>query len=193
MKRKTLKSITKDKLKYKWLDLQLKLIDFKYSILEPYYIIERTLEKIKKIAQWAIFLWDDYDWDYGSVYRILHFKLKRLERGLKEGCAMHDPKDLKALSLAIKLCNKLHEDKYHERFYRRHEKKWGELKTWTEPSTNSRYHIYKSSRSKVITEEDKKLEREDVLKSSKMEIFLTERDKKWLYEILQKYDNSWWD
>lgn len=38
----------------------------------------RVWRKLKNVVRWVPVLWDDVDWDYSSLYSILHFKLKNM-------------------------------------------------------------------------------------------------------------------
>ena len=156
----------------------------------------KPLRDIKKMWDWYWKVFNyEYDFDACYIYKILAYKLRRIEHALVNGNAVHDPKDLKALKLAIKLADRLFEDQiYFDRPYSRHEKKWGELITWFEPCNDGTGCSYwRSRRPKANTPEEIEQEHKEFMKAGEEEEFLRKRDQKWFYGILTKYQRSWWD
>ena len=70
--------------------------------------ITNPIYQIRRLYQWywAVFHFD-YDFDFHGMFRIIEYKLKRIEHCLYNGHAIQDPKDLKAIKLAIKLAGRL--------------------------------------------------------------------------------------
>ena len=97
-------------------------------------------------------LWRDRDWDFVFIYRLLAFKLKRVERALVNGCAIHEKESLQSLRLCIVLADRL--SSYD---YLRHA-----TMAWT----------------------IKEYRRADGIEN---------RDRRWLFAIMAKYMNHWWD
>jgi hypothetical protein len=162
--------------------------DVRWFFVKPY-------RQLKKIYGWYKNVFkNDYDFDGHCLYAIIEYKLRRVEKVLKNGHAIQEPKDMKALRIAIKLSKKLKEDKYDEKSYDRHEVVWGETRHWTNPTDkDGNYWRMYSSRVKVKSKEDEEKEREDYWKSIQLQEKLRERDERNLYSILQKYLRSWWD
>ena len=166
--------------------------DIKYAICKPFV-------HAKKVWEWYWnILRKDFDWDSGYVYHMLEYKLKRMEKSLLNGHAEQDPRDMKALRLAIKLLNRLGADSiYFERAHRDHNLKWGELITWTTPNYNADgeviTHTWHSRRPNANTPEEIEQERQEYRKTWELEDWLTKRDQRWLYDILNKYLRNWWD
>lgn len=163
-----------------------------YDFVHKY--ITNPIFQIKKLYQWyKNVLQFDYDFDSHGLFRIIEYKLKRLQDCLVDGHLVHDSKDLKALKLAVKLAGRLKEDKYEMLFYDRHEKKWGKLIDWTTPirgSTNVRWH---ARRPKAITKKQKEQEVKDFRESCESADRMMRREERNLYAILLKYGRSWWD
>lgn len=162
--------------------------DFLWLFKNPYY-------QLKKLIEWQINVFKkDHDFDGHSMFAIIEYKLKRIEKCLLNGHAIQETKDLKALKLAIKLAGRLKNDKYEERAYDRIDKKYGEMKTWTEPCKDrSDLLEFKSSRPKVNTEEEKKEEWSFRLEQYRLSEYRKNREEKWMYAILLKYLRVWWD
>ena len=157
--------------------------------------IDDPIFQVKRLWDWY---WNvfrfDYDFDGHCLFAIIEYKLKRILPVLEKGHAIQEDKDIKALKLAIKLAGRLKDDNYEMDFYNRHEKKWGELKTWFTPtgdkSGSSRWN---SSRPNVVTPEQKEQEIQDRWAGYKVADARMRREEKWLYSILAKYLRNLWD
>jgi len=152
---------------------------------------------LKKSYQWYrdVFLNKDFDFDATSLYTIMEYKLKRVLRALENGHAHHEEVELQALKLAIKLSCKLAKDDYEMRAWNLLERKWGELLTWTTPYEKDDFkgYEYHSRHENVNTEEEKQQAWDDRMKLYEAMEKIKTRDKRWLYGILEKYLERWWD
>jgi hypothetical protein len=157
--------------------------------------IGRPIYLVKKLYGWYVNVFkNDFDFDGHSLYAIIEYKLKRVEKCLLKGYAIQEPKDMHALRLAIKLAGRLKEDKYEERSYDRIDRKYGEMKTWFEPCNDGTDNSYfRSSRSKVKTEEEKKEEWNYRLLQYNLSDYRMRREERWMYAILHKHLRIWWD
>lgn len=45
--------------------------------------ITMIFKRIKHVAEWAVFLWNDYDWDFIFILQVLKFKLVRTRKNLE--------------------------------------------------------------------------------------------------------------
>ena len=163
--------------------------DFTHKyITNPAYQVRRLWQ-----WYWAVFK-NDYDFDFNCMFSIIEYKLKRIQRCLDNGHSVQEPKDTKALKIAIKLAGRLKEDKYEERSYDRIDKKWGASKHWVEPCNDGSGNMrMKTSRPKVNTPEEKEQEWADIKASHESCYNRMKREEKWLYAIMHKYGRSWWD
>jgi hypothetical protein len=174
-----------------WIETQ--LADWYYDYSWKFF--GKPLSHIKKLWgwYWNVFK-DDFDFDGHSLYAIIEYKLKRLEKVLLKGHAIQEPKDMKALKLAIKLAGRLKDDKYEDRGYDRTEKKYGELEMWFEPCNDGTTNSYmRSSRPKVITEVDEAEEIAFRREQYELSEYRMKRETRWLYAILANHLRSWWD
>ena len=173
--------------------IQTDISRYYYSFV--YKFIENPIFQVKRLCQWY---WNvfrfDYDFDGHCLFAIIEYKLKRILPVLEKGHAIQEDNDIKALKLAIKLAGRLKEDIYDMVNYVRHEKKWGELKSWFTPTNDGTGSSYwNSSRPNAVTPEQKEQERADHLANSKSAYARMKREEKWLYDILHKYLRNWWD
>lgn len=163
--------------------------DFQYKYFIGPYLMARKVFG----WYWNVFRFD-YDFDGHSVFAILEYKLKRVEKSLINGTALQENRDMKALRLAIKLAGRLKEDNYDTLFHDRHDKKWGQMKTWFTPSlTHKNMSTWNSSRPKANTPEEIEEERSDFLVACFKGDAMVKREQKWFFDILNKYTNVWWD
>lgn len=162
-------------------------------IFKAYEKVEHFYYRLKKWWEWRPVLWDNYDFDAHAIYALIHYKLKRINRCLENGVAIQEGQDMKALRLAIKLAGRIEADKYEDAFFRRHDKKWGELKTWFEPIPGSDSSYWRSARSNAVTEEEIEQERKESAEGYQAAEQKAVREKRWLFAIILKYDRNWWD
>lgn len=155
---------------------------------------------LTKLYSYAKMMWvtGDYDFDAHSIYPLIELKLKRVRESLKNGRAIQDPKDMKALDLCIKLSRRLYEDKYWEKRARKHEEKWGESDMITTPASyddkgNPLTYSIDFTRTNANTPEEKEQERKEMLESAYLEEEIKQRERIWLFEIMAKYLPTWWD
>jgi hypothetical protein len=139
-------------------------------------------------------MWTNWDFDAQTIFPLLEHKLKRILLCLENGHAHQEPKDLKALKLAIKLAKRVSEDYHESKYYDWHEARWGELKTWFTPVEGKKgYSQWNSTRAKIVTEQDKAQEREAHIGMwPKIEKW-RRRDERLLFAIIQNYYRNWWD
>src|SRR5208282_968600 len=73
-----------------------RFIMFKFCYpVESFY--RRTKERIGRSYSYARFGWLNYDFDMACAWDLLEFKLKRLRVALKNGHAIQEPEDMRAL------------------------------------------------------------------------------------------------
>lgn len=156
--------------------------------------LEKPARDLIKMYQWYRNVFkNDYDFDSHSLFSIIHYKLVRLKPVLENGISLQEPEHMKALRIAIKLSARLNNDDYDLRAWDRHGKRWGELKSWTEPCEDKDgYSRYFSSRPNAVTEEQKELERVERILGSQRAYDIMKRDERWLYAVLHKYLRNWW-
>ena len=149
---------------------------------------------LKRLYEWyKNVLKDDVDFDAHSLYGIIEYKLKRTQKRLLDNNYVEFSKqELQGLKLAIKLAGRLDQFDYGERGNRKHNAKWGELEIWFTPLPNGNFSFH-GMRPNAIFEKDKKQETKEFREIFQLEDKLHKREQKWLFGILQKYLNRWWD
>lgn len=160
-----------------------------------YKYIRNPLFQIKRLYQWYthVFRENDYDFDFHGIFAIIEFKLKRLRQCMVNGHAVLDPKEMKAISLAIKLAGRLKEDSYDSVASDRIEAKWGEWRSWFTPYGDEGCSTMHSTYANIKTPEDELQCHMDRRASYIATDKKTKREERNLYDILHKYGRSWWD
>ena len=175
-----------------WIDTDIS--DYYYSFMHRF--IENPIFQAKRLYQWYVNVFhNDFDFDGHSLFAIIEYKLKRMEKVLVKGHAIQDPKDLRALRLAIKLSGRLKDDGYEMKSYDRFEKKWGRMETWMTPFDRGGEEMFSwhSRNPKAIYEKDKIECRKDRLDMYIAADKKMRREQKWLYAILHSHLRNWWD
>ena len=164
-----------------------------YKLASPFRYIKRLYRRVKRGYKWAKFMDTNYEWDALTLYNLIGFKLEEVQKCiLEDPYHEHQPKDVKALRVAIKLTKRLHSDFYEERCYDRHERKWGKLLTESMPIENSHCISLKMWREFATTPELKEQERKECLDGLRNVEHFVNRDKTLLFNILKDNLSIWW-
>jgi hypothetical protein len=156
--------------------------------------IKRFFKKLRRSFQYAVFSWDNEDWDFAFMWALLEFKLKRVKIELDNGFGVQKPEDQAALVEAISICGQLSKDYNFAAIEdAAHEEKWGELKMEFIKIPNSTHSTAKFSYSKALTDE---MYKDASAESSANFNLAYEREMlaiKRFGEILHDHSRSWWD
>lgn len=157
----------------------------------------RTRERVSRSLAFAKHGWMHYDFESAYLYDIMAFKMKRIYSCLEKGHAVQQDEDMKALKEAIQICERLFDDKYDQKYYKAHDKKWGNLKSKHIPEYDDngkiKYYRWESSRPKAKTSAQKKQEVAELIKISEYGDTDRKADLDRLNEILKKHQPTWWD
>lgn len=175
---------------------------------KPYWLFQEVLHQIwfrpkkflTKIFSYVSLVWrtGDYDFDACTIYPLLQLKLGRIYKAMEEGYAVQSKEEMQALRICIKLCDRLYKDEYMNRWWRKHEEKWGVIKINWKPYSYDKNgevssHECITSRPKANTKELRNQEREEFMAWGTLENKIREREKKWLFDTMNKYIRRWWD
>lgn len=145
-----------------------------------------------RTIQYFPIIWKNEDWDYTYIYDLMAYKLKRIEKYLKnDTICVGSQRQSRQVKICRILLERLLEDNYCEQEWKKHEEKWGELK-------NKNGKKYKSSvevifyRDKCRTEEDKNLERKESDYLWNKEEEMRKGDLEMFWRIFKKYHRHWW-
>lgn len=166
-----------------------------------YYNPYGFFENLKRVYAYGKLGWNNYDWEGHYLYKVMQFKLKRMQHELTHNshAIPNQHNEMKALALAIKLGDRLYDDyqSYHH-FHDLHNKKWGEAEmksvpcTWDENGKPRSYSV-DFSRANARTNEEKKQERKEFLEAVNKDERRKIRDREIYFKILAKYLPYMWD
>lgn len=183
------KQIDLDKHSYPWYE---QVFDFFFNnkIIEVSYWYERIKKNIR--FYWNVLRFD-YDFDSHGYLLMLNYKFKEVLKCIENDHAIQDPKDLKALRICIKLTQKLWDDDYEARTWRKIESQFGKLGHRFEDLNDG------SDCSRWISnyggnESDEYREKVWAVRKPMYEIVekCQQRDERNLYAIMLKYRRAWW-
>lgn len=149
------------------------------------HLINSIIDGLMNLKIWFHVIWNDRNWDYVYILKILSFKIK-LMRSDFEKYERHEP-TIKELTLVENLCNKILEDAYEENHLRSHDKKWGELEFNFTDENNFNF-----TRKNVITEYDKKQESKEFRLKLKKSEKNKQSDINFLFKYIAKNIMKWW-
>lgn len=163
--------------------------------------INMHFERSKRAIAYAKFGYKHYDFDSAYMWDLLVFKLKRIEKALKEGNAIQEDADMAELAEAIVICQRIFDDEYENKYHDAHDIKWGEFPPWKTEKEVKRigdkdvvfYKVINRERPKVITETDKVLERQDFLRCFENAAADRIADIDRLSIILKNTSQKWWE
>lgn len=158
-----------------------------------WYECTAVYERICRSLAYARFGWGNYDFDAGYALKLLEFKLKRLQNCLLTSNAhTPDKQTTQSLRLAIKLLQRLVKDEYSY-FYAQHNLKWfGKKHPDIEFEPVEGGSLLRSKRTE-LPEEQQAQETAEIRAAFDADDALKTRDKQWLFAILAKYYEYWWD
>jgi len=136
-------------------------------------------------------------WDYSSLLVIMEPWLGRMQdvheknKHHTKECVDHAVKTIKTARI---LCKRLAEDKYSDSFHEEHDKRWGEMETWTTPTDETKqWFTWNHSRPKAIYPHEKIQENKEYKKwILEHPEYLKKQDIDYLFRIIKKHYRGWW-
>jgi hypothetical protein len=148
-----------------------------------YYSPVRFCRRIKMVLEWSVFLWDDYDWDYVYIWRVLQYKLKRTRECIvSNGITMKADQVGKEIRVAENLLQRLIDDAYIDDDLRDYFEKYP--MEWEDTPDGGR----------ITRAEKKDLKRDRLFKAINVkETYLRKQDMEYLAKHMNKHIRRWWD
>ena len=149
---------------------------------------------VENLFLWYKVIWNDRNWDQYFIYVILRHKLILMEKNIRNGHTVGCDKEADNIKICILILDRIINDVYFEMVFDKHAAKWGEPKlefTDSEkyPDCKTIDVVYKN----VKTEKDKEQESKDFKRASNHERYLKQQDLDYLFKIMRKHIESWWD
>jgi len=136
-------------------------------------------EMLGRMIFWGWKMRWNWDFDARTIYDILYYKLDGLyvcfrDHGNCDWNSSEDKKRMKKLRIARELARRLAKENYHTNL-NMHDKKWGEGTT------------------PLKIEKEKKLEEKEIMRAYKKDDLQKESEKRYLFMLIEKYIDRWWD
>jgi hypothetical protein len=146
------------------------------------------------LFRWLPVIWKDRNWDHVFIYKILRKKLDLQEKHIRKyGHHVDNEKDADKIRVCVLLLDRLLKDEYYDNVYRNFHKKWGHGEFRTEKVEGSdlyELHIdYESAKTKADIEQCNKEHRMLLNKENE----LRTQDINYLFKMMSKHIQSWWD
>jgi len=74
------------------------------------YFFRSIKDGIKNIVRWTPIIWDDFDWDWEPLAKIMEYKLRRMSKMQQHGVSMNSDKYAKQTLICAELLKRLRED-----------------------------------------------------------------------------------
>jgi len=141
------------------------------------------LENYVRFFKWIPVIWNDRDWDWLFLLKILRHKLNN-DRNyyIKFGIHLRKDKQIRDMKVCVNLLDRLIADEYDDIYQKELEKKWGDYEG-----------VFCLSRVGVVTEEDRKQYNKDCKKAFEKADYAKKQDLELLFTIMKKKLFSWWD
>lgn len=148
------------------------------------WMLIRAWRRVKHVLAFARFAWTDWDYDSLYLFKLIHFKLKRMEKNFQTGSRDIDDDDnsLKSIRVSIKLLEGvLNQDRSLCRFLNQY--------------GDSTLDFSADNRFKEIPPPGIELEQyiEFRQKAMNEDIRREKRNSRLLFRIMEKYYMTWWD
>lgn len=146
------------------------------------------------MIDWFPVIWNDYDWDYHSLYVVMRKKLSRLEGGIRSGWAIDSEDTADKIRFAVMLLDRLIECDYLERALLPVHRNWGRIGDMiTRDNGNGLSEWLGSNWEYADTEEKRLLAEEEFRLAGRRADARELADKNELFEHISKYILNWWD
>lgn len=154
--------------------------------------IKFFFKSLKRAYDFAIIGWNNRDYDYAYLYKLILIKLIRIEKELKNGFCEHDKSTLQSLRICIKLLNNITEDSYDHNI-NLHDSKWGDLIVSYKDSDIKGFRTMEFNRPNAVTEQDKELQTKELRLALEKDDAQKTKHINLLFSIMAKYSRTWWD
>jgi hypothetical protein len=150
---------------------------------------------VKNIIDYFPIIWKDRDWDHYYLYRLLRYKLERMEKLQREhGHHVDHIKTADEIKVCKLLLDRLIKDDYLMNVMEPHDKKWGESEwNFTPCEDNPEFSELHFTHPNANTEEEIELEKKERIRLYKHSNNLRSQDLDMLFKLLRKQVEGWWD
>jgi len=150
---------------------------------------------VGNLITWFPVVWEDRQYDHSFLLYILQKKLRLMERHYRSDKPMiADAKKVAdQIGGQLQILNGILEDEYHDKVFKEHDEKWGELEmTFCEPDSGKCGRLL-FIRKNAVTDEDKIQEHNETKELWSLEKQQETQDYYKFFLGLARYMRNWWD
>lgn len=153
-----------------------------------------TINGIKNIYHWLPVIWKDRNWDSYYIYKVLRFKINRMADIIGENDRhLNTHKDVKRMRICVELLDRLIKDEYYEMHQKQHNEKWGNVHMISEEGSRPDLYSVVFWRPNANTLELREQENREFRINMKKAEYSRKNDREYLFKIMSKYVDGWWD
>jgi hypothetical protein len=171
----------------KWWNIKNTWEHFCHNVFSPF---RRFFYWFGKSCQYARFLWNDADFDYSSILRLLQYKIGRVRKTIYENNLIENTDFYtRQMIMAETMLEELIEDDFARELHDAHDAKWGKLQ-WKDnpnPGTGALW------RANVKTPADRAQEHKEAGELMNEEERLRAKAYHDTFVFISKYVRYWWD
>jgi len=149
---------------------------------------------VRNLFTWFPVIWNDRDWDYYFIFKLLEFKLNKMAKyQRKNGTAINHKSIARRMEITAMALRRLMDDEYDERAMMDHTRKYGEYEMWTTPTDDPELVECNITRTKVCDTETYNKEKREFLDRMDHARYIRNQDLCFVFDNMKKYIDTWWD
>ena len=158
------------------------------------YFPRRVFRFIVRACEYAPILWNDADYDYSAILRMLQYNIERTGRQLEEhNVLLHSQKYAKQAKELVDLIEIVLTDEYAEAEHLLHDQKWGKMKMVGVDIEGGNGSECRFLRLNVRTKADEEKERAEYRKIMNLEVKRREATWHRLWILMDRNVRNMWD
>lgn len=170
-----------------WPEAKYDLCSIWDNVCYPFYKVKRF---ISNLYDYLPIIWNDFNFDYYYLLKLMDFKLKKMESVLEK----HDGDNkisAQEIRDALKILDRILKDGYESEIMKDHDEKWGEIEMEFHP-TEDGYSTLEINRKNVLSKEDKEIEIAEFMARMDQADQNKKQDIKKFFQILSDKIQGWW-
>jgi len=149
-------------------------------------------ESMSRLLAYIPIIWKIRDWDYAYSLDLFRFSLSRLKKSIKNGYHADTEGLIRKIEIAEGLLKRITKNDYCKYEIKKHYEKWG-YPELTRKKINSELSYGIFSHKNVNNKEDQEKERKEFKRIMDKQDYLKKYDKHFLFKLLEKHIETWWD
>lgn len=154
-------------------------------------MIREIRRGIRNLIYWAPIIWQDRNFDYVYLYRILRHKIKAMSDSIPDWYRVDNEEVQESMDLCVKILDDLLNDVHEQKAFDAHEEIFGKAK-W-EFSPSKEHPGYSELNITYPDAEDQEVADRALISFGQIAEMTNQLNKKLLFETISRYIDRWWD